>query len=448
MDNQFQPLSGGEVLSIDHSAQFMIGHSTFRASEFVEILRSKMLEYGIGGLTQEKSAWFTERGIRCEVLRFGAGGWEKGRVRIHLEFAPDDSVEDITPTTPVSTPEVPKKSQLAPPQPPTRVETPTPPVEPVTNKVDEPSLTTTADEGDALFPNIVIENQDKDIPPSPLGIGGNDDDLDIGVSQTTSEATLVEADDVDLGLGNSGFTLGTDQDDLDLGSSGFTLGEDEDNLGLGLEEPSGFDLGEDDDLGLGLEDPSGFGLGEDDDLGLGLEDPSVSNLAFEEDDDLGLNLTEDALDDDPLFSGGFDSGGTDLGLDLEDDHPFGDHDLGLDLPPSLGDDTDGSINIVNNGIDDVFGLENDDDFASLSLDTDSGSNIEEIDFSQAFGEDDSLDFGGLGNDDGLDLNGLSEDEDPFSIGSFDTNSGLANDQAMENLFGDDEPDDVWKDFNE
>ncbi|MBD2004821.1 MULTISPECIES: KGK domain-containing protein [Cyanophyceae] len=90
MDNQFDSLSKGEVLSVDDAAQILIGHRTFRVGEFAEAIRTQ-LEYGLGGWTEEKDGWFSEQGISCEVLRFGSNGWQKGKVRFTLEFSPEDS---------------------------------------------------------------------------------------------------------------------------------------------------------------------------------------------------------------------------------------------------------------------------------------------------------------------------------------------------------------------
>jgi pilus assembly protein FimV len=97
VDNQFQPLSSGEVLSVDHSVQFLIGHSTFRISEFAEVLQKYMLEHSVGGLTTEKVDWLTEEGVPCEVLKFGATHWQKGKVRLYLEFSPEDGEEQPQP---------------------------------------------------------------------------------------------------------------------------------------------------------------------------------------------------------------------------------------------------------------------------------------------------------------------------------------------------------------
>lgn len=90
MDNQFEPLATGEVLSVDESALFLIGHRTFRVGEISEAIRMQ-LEYGISGWSQDKDGWFSEAGIPCEVLRFSSNGWQKGKVRINLEFCPIDS---------------------------------------------------------------------------------------------------------------------------------------------------------------------------------------------------------------------------------------------------------------------------------------------------------------------------------------------------------------------
>ncbi|MEC5032630.1 MAG: KGK domain-containing protein, partial [Oscillatoria sp. PMC 1051.18] len=91
MDNQFSPLFSGEVLTIEDSDQFLISHHTFQSGEFTEALKKQLLEYGIGGFTEDNNAWFSEEGVECKVLRYGATGWKKGKVRINLEFCPDDT---------------------------------------------------------------------------------------------------------------------------------------------------------------------------------------------------------------------------------------------------------------------------------------------------------------------------------------------------------------------
>lgn len=93
MSKNFQPLSSGEVLSVNNASSFVIGHSTFRVDEFTTALKKLLLEQGLGGLTEETIDWLTDNGIECDVLRFGASGWVKGKVRLHLEFAEDEAGE-------------------------------------------------------------------------------------------------------------------------------------------------------------------------------------------------------------------------------------------------------------------------------------------------------------------------------------------------------------------
>ncbi|MEQ8756818.1 MAG: KGK domain-containing protein [Coleofasciculus sp. G1-WW12-02] len=100
VDNQFEPLASGEVLSVDESAQILIGHHTFRVGELADALKTQ-LEYGLSEWTQDKDAWFSEEGISCEVLRFSSSGWQKGKVRINLEFCPQVA-EDEEPVKSVS----------------------------------------------------------------------------------------------------------------------------------------------------------------------------------------------------------------------------------------------------------------------------------------------------------------------------------------------------------
>ncbi|OKH16084.1 KGK domain-containing protein [[Limnothrix rosea] IAM M-220] len=93
MSKNFQPLSSGEVLSVGNESQIVIGHSTFRVSEFTAALKQLMLENGVGGVTPETIDWLTAEGIDCDVLRFGSDGWVKGKVRLHLEFSEDSDAE-------------------------------------------------------------------------------------------------------------------------------------------------------------------------------------------------------------------------------------------------------------------------------------------------------------------------------------------------------------------
>jgi hypothetical protein len=89
MSDRFESLESGEVVSIQHETQVLSGHRTFRSGELNDAIRS-YVEQAIAGWSEEKNDWFTDRGIDCEALRFGSKGWQKGRIRLSLEFCPDE----------------------------------------------------------------------------------------------------------------------------------------------------------------------------------------------------------------------------------------------------------------------------------------------------------------------------------------------------------------------
>ncbi len=90
MNDRFEPLNSGEVVSVQHDKQVLSGHRTFRVGELSDAIKTH-LEQAIAGWSEEKNGWFTQEGIDCEALRFGSNGWQKGRIRLCLEFCPDDA---------------------------------------------------------------------------------------------------------------------------------------------------------------------------------------------------------------------------------------------------------------------------------------------------------------------------------------------------------------------
>jgi KGK domain len=104
MNDRFESLESGEVVSVQHDAQVLSGHRTFRVGELSNAIESH-LEKAIADWNEEKKAWFSDRGIDCEALRFGSNGWQKGRIRLCLEFCPDEpnpqaqSASNSIPTT-------------------------------------------------------------------------------------------------------------------------------------------------------------------------------------------------------------------------------------------------------------------------------------------------------------------------------------------------------------
>jgi KGK domain len=89
MKDRFESLESGEVISVQQDTPVLGGQRTFRVGELNDGIK-KQLESAIEGWSQEKSAWFSATGIDCEALRFGSNGWQRGRIRLCLEFCPDE----------------------------------------------------------------------------------------------------------------------------------------------------------------------------------------------------------------------------------------------------------------------------------------------------------------------------------------------------------------------
>jgi KGK domain len=89
MNDRFESLESGEVISVQHDTLVLSGHRTFRVGELNEAIASH-LKKAIENWNEENNAWFTDRGLDCEALRFGSKGWQKGRIRLCLEFCPDE----------------------------------------------------------------------------------------------------------------------------------------------------------------------------------------------------------------------------------------------------------------------------------------------------------------------------------------------------------------------
>lgn len=89
MDREFGLLGDDEVLFI-RSGRILMSNPTFKVSEFLDALAQLVSEQE-GEWSDEREGWFNDQGQGCEVLRFGNQGWQRGRVRIRLEFCPDHS---------------------------------------------------------------------------------------------------------------------------------------------------------------------------------------------------------------------------------------------------------------------------------------------------------------------------------------------------------------------
>lgn len=87
MDNDFGLLGDDEVMFV-RSGRILMANPTFKVSEFLDAL-AQLISEQEGEWSDEREGWFTEEGQTCEVLRFSNQGWQRGRVRIRLEFCPE-----------------------------------------------------------------------------------------------------------------------------------------------------------------------------------------------------------------------------------------------------------------------------------------------------------------------------------------------------------------------
>ncbi len=198
MSKNFQPLSSGEVLSINSESRFVIGHSTFRVDEFAAALKQLLLEQGLGGLTEETIDWLTDNGIECDVLRFGASGWVKGKVRLHLEFAEEDGGEASADPKPKAAADL----------------------LPSVAASDFPSATpSTASESD--FDDLELEFNEAEFADLGLDFDDSESDAveaelpDLDLPDMEAEPQDVGADLEDLNLATAEVADFADQDDLD-----------------------------------------------------------------------------------------------------------------------------------------------------------------------------------------------------------------------------------------
>jgi hypothetical protein len=102
MDEQFEPLNDDEVLFVSLGRVLMV-NPTFKVGEFIDALAQAISDRE-ADWSDENEGWFGE-GLECEALRFNRGGWQRGKVRIRLEFCPDNSPPKLLDAAPRRTSE-------------------------------------------------------------------------------------------------------------------------------------------------------------------------------------------------------------------------------------------------------------------------------------------------------------------------------------------------------
>ncbi|HBE18503.1 MAG TPA: KGK family protein [Cyanobacteria bacterium UBA11149] len=110
-------LQQNEIVSLDeHSIPILLPHPTFKVSELLKAIITKIINTDNICTNaanskrrhhQEIHEWWDE-GIDCEVLTCDGKGWQKGKVRLALEFIPDEpEVEEISVSNQLFLPESP-----------------------------------------------------------------------------------------------------------------------------------------------------------------------------------------------------------------------------------------------------------------------------------------------------------------------------------------------------
>ncbi|MEP6490215.1 KGK family protein [Microcoleus vaginatus GB2-A3] len=86
MKDNFDSLKRDDVVSV-YSDHILVTNRTFTISEFIAAMMT--LIKAEAGWTELKETWFRE-GIDCKILKPGAKSWQRGKVRITLEFQPEE----------------------------------------------------------------------------------------------------------------------------------------------------------------------------------------------------------------------------------------------------------------------------------------------------------------------------------------------------------------------
>ncbi|GAB4290747.1 MAG: hypothetical protein Fur0025_25720 [Oscillatoriaceae cyanobacterium] len=90
-------ITGDYVINISDDTQLiLISNQTFLASEFMKATRKQLLANVSQTYVHYKEGWFDD-GVECKVLKPGAK-WQKGKIRITLEFTPDEDEEVLEET--------------------------------------------------------------------------------------------------------------------------------------------------------------------------------------------------------------------------------------------------------------------------------------------------------------------------------------------------------------
>ena len=100
MDDGFKPLESEEVLSVTEDDKILLQSLMFTGGQLISQMKFILCQ-GAGSRTKENLDRWLDKGVDCKTLKFGAKGWQKGKVRIRvsIEFLPDEPEVGETPVT-------------------------------------------------------------------------------------------------------------------------------------------------------------------------------------------------------------------------------------------------------------------------------------------------------------------------------------------------------------
>ncbi len=88
MSKEFERLEREDVVSV-YSNQILVNNRTFTINELIAALMPVVKKESGAGWTEDKEHWFHE-GLDCKILKPGAKSWRRGKVRLTLEFTPEE----------------------------------------------------------------------------------------------------------------------------------------------------------------------------------------------------------------------------------------------------------------------------------------------------------------------------------------------------------------------
>ena len=95
MEGKFSPLDPDEVISTEPDYTIAVKHQTCTTREFLSAIASALQHYSSYGASlitwnAKRHLWFMDEGVEGRALRFSEGGWQSGRLRLSIEFCPDE----------------------------------------------------------------------------------------------------------------------------------------------------------------------------------------------------------------------------------------------------------------------------------------------------------------------------------------------------------------------